>query len=802
VAQAFLPVLLLSFGGFIMQFHGKVLLTGLLCLAGVRAQEPLIRTETRLVLVDAVVTDKKGNYVRNLEMKDFEVQEDNKKQALKTFSFGVDPAAPADKRNHYMVLFFDNSSMGMADQMRARQEAVKFIDANAGPDRLIAIANFGGSLQITQNFTTDAERLKQVVSGAKMSATSTTQVASMGGPRLGRMGGGADFGVRTMLLGLISMAKGLTDVPGRKTLILFTSGFPLSTEMRSEVTAAIDACNKSNVAVYPIDVRGLVAPSVPFGPRGALLPPAAMGSLGIAMAASPVLRVAAFMAAYIEEQARGGGGGGAGGGGGGGGGATGGGGGAAGGGGGATGGGGAAGGGGARTGGGGGMSGGATGAGGRGGTGAAGGTAPSGSSAGGRTGTGGTGGGGGGGGGSVPLNNPNGRFGRPSDVLLPRFPESATTNQQVLYMLAEGTGGFVIVNTNDLLGGMEKITKEQNEYYILGYTPPESEVGTCHNLKVKVNHGGMNVRARTYYCNVKTVDPLAGKPAERQLETRAVGDEKGTIAASMTAPFFYTSPDTARINVAIDIPGADIKFDKVKGKMHAEMNVLGLIYRPNAEVAGRFSDTVKLDFEDKKEVEKFAETPYHYENQVDVASGKYTLKVTFSSGGEGFGKVEVPLNIDPYDGKQFMISGVALSKNFHRVTEQEAHMDTQLLEGRTLLIVPANPAPFQFPPSGTSTFKATDNVGIYLEVYDPLLQDEKPPKLSVELKVVERQSGAQKLDSGGVPVDNFVRPGSPVVAVGLKLPLQGLTAGAYRLEMTAADSAGRQMVRSTDFDVQ
>src|SRR5207237_414967 len=154
------------------------------------------------------------------------------------------------------------------DQQRSRLEAAKFIDANAGPDRLMAIANFGGSLQIAQNFTADAERLKQVVRGAKISATSTTETAGL--PCIGGM---ADFGLRTMMYGLINMAKGLTEVPGRKTLVLFTSGFPLSAEMRSELTAAIDACNKSNVAVYPIDVRGLVAPSVPFGPRGALMLP-------------------------------------------------------------------------------------------------------------------------------------------------------------------------------------------------------------------------------------------------------------------------------------------------------------------------------------------------------------------------------------------------------------------------------------------------------------------------------------------------------------------------------------------------
>ncbi|HEY2012128.1 MAG TPA: hypothetical protein VGH38_01450 [Bryobacteraceae bacterium] len=93
-------------------------------------------------------------------------------------------------------------------------------------------------------------------------------------------------------------------------------------------------------------------------------------------------------------------------------------------------------------------------------------------------------------------------------------------------------------------------------------------------------------------------------------------------------------------------------------------------------------------------------------------------------------------------------------------------------------------------------------MGIYLEVYEPLLLDEKPPTVTVELRIWDRQGGAQKADSGGIPVANFVRKGSPVIPVGLKLPLNTLTAGAYRLEMTAMDSLGHQAVRSTDFDVQ
>src|ERR1039458_9483404 len=118
----------------------------------------VIRSETKLVLVDAVVTDKKGNYVTDLTQKDFEILEDNKKQSIKTFGFEADPNAPMNNQKHLLVLFFDNASAGYGDQIQAREAAARFIDGNTGPNKYIAIANFTGSLRITQNFTRSEER--------------------------------------------------------------------------------------------------------------------------------------------------------------------------------------------------------------------------------------------------------------------------------------------------------------------------------------------------------------------------------------------------------------------------------------------------------------------------------------------------------------------------------------------------------------------------------------------------------------------------------------------------------------------
>src|ERR1700687_2599278 len=229
----------------------------------------VIKKESRLVLVDAVVTDKKGNYIKDLTEKDFKIYEDNKEQQVASFSSGADTTVQAAKgQKHYLILFFDNSSMAAPDQIQARGAAAKFVQANAGPDSMMAGVGFGGSPRVVQNFTANSDALTAAVSGVKYSAVDSNAsaatnsiapvtVASAGLSSL--RNAEADFGGRTMLLAVRSLAKNLRTVPGRKMLVLFSAGFVLTPENESELTATIDACNKANVAIYALDVRGLVA---------------------------------------------------------------------------------------------------------------------------------------------------------------------------------------------------------------------------------------------------------------------------------------------------------------------------------------------------------------------------------------------------------------------------------------------------------------------------------------------------------------------------------------------------------------
>jgi len=768
-------------------------------------QQPVvvIKKESKLVLVDSVVTDKKGNYVRELTQNDFKVFEDNKEQPVSSFSTGADVATQANGQRRYLILFFDNSTMAAPDQIQARNAAAKFIAANAGPDRLMAVVDFGGSLRIVQNFTANADVLRAAVSGIKNSSVDPNAapadvpvtVASTGLTSFGSSLGNAaaDFGARSMLLAVRSLAKNLRSIPGRKMVVLFSGGFPLTQENQSELTATIDACNKSNVAVYALDARGLVA-TAPGGSSSRRTTPGHSRAVSSRIPSRktslrPHILLAAFPAKAMPDPQRPGGGGGGGGRGGGGGG---GGGGGTGGGGTGTGGGGRGGTGGGGTGGGG-TGGGGTGGGGKGGTGGTGGTSggPGGGTRGGP-------GSGTRGGGSNPTSNNfnNSPYNQPRTIV-PSFPPSASTNQQILAALAEGTGGFTIFNTNDLLGGLERIGREQNEFYILGYVPGDTPEGSCHTLKVKLNRGGLNVRSRSGYCNTRSANVLEGKPLEKQLESRATGSQPGSIHGALQAPYFYTAPETARVNLAMEIPTDTFQFNKDKGKYHANLNVLGIAYKPDGTIGARFSDTVNLDLE-KDEWKEFTKSPYRYENQFDATPGTYKLTVVLSAGGDAFGKLESPLAIDPYDGKQFSLSGVALTNSAQRLNEIPSGLDSVLLEDRTPLVVKG----MQINPSGSNRFKHTDNVALYTEIYEPLLTSATPPAVGMGYRIFERSTNKQVFFTDVVRADDFIRKGNSVIPIGLKVKVDDLKPGSYRLVMQAVDSAKNHAPdRSVDFDV-
>jgi VWFA-related protein len=118
-----------------------------------RPQPPTFRSTTNLVVVDAIVTDGQGRFVRDLTKDDFQIFEDGKPQPVATFSHGelpidavptapradVEPDVVSNARpltGRLYVLMLDDRHISAARTARVRQQARQFIERrDARPSR-------------------------------------------------------------------------------------------------------------------------------------------------------------------------------------------------------------------------------------------------------------------------------------------------------------------------------------------------------------------------------------------------------------------------------------------------------------------------------------------------------------------------------------------------------------------------------------------------------------------------------------------------------------------------------------------
>ncbi len=265
-------------------------------------------------------------------------------------------------------------------------------------------------------------------------------------------------------------------------------------------------------------------------------------------------------------------------------------------------------------------------------------------------------------------------------------------------------------------------------FYRIAYAPPHSEEGKCHRIKVKVHRRNLSVSYRNRYCYIEhsSFDPLNGTPFGGQMEANATSGQAGGIDLFLQSSFFYVHADAVRVDLTLEFPWNSLKREWIDGNLYRTIGILGMVSQKEGGFVSRFSDLecCSSDFSKPPPLSEhtphpeldFLEIPTRYETQIDVPPGEYSLQVVLSDGTK-FGRVQVPLTMDEYDGKQLAISSVVLCKRFRNaaVAAQEAATANLAPE-----YVPLVSKGVQFTPAGDTRFKKGEPLFAYFEVYEPL----------------------------------------------------------------------------------
>ena len=268
------------------------------------------KTSVQLVVEDLIIKDKSGNPITGLKPGDFTVTEDGKKQEVSFVQFQkleeasaplpempegpkeletrvekpavktatavqIAPEKPGDikyKDKRLMVLFFDMTSMPLADQLRAQTAATKFVKTQMTPSDLMAIMTFSNDIKVAEDFTDDRDALlkdiKQLTVGEGQGFDEQVSDDSASDTGAAFTQDDTEFNIFNtdrQLAALESAVKMLGSLNEKKALVYFASGMQRNgLDNQAQLTATVNAALRSNVSFYPIDARGLVA-SAPLG---------------------------------------------------------------------------------------------------------------------------------------------------------------------------------------------------------------------------------------------------------------------------------------------------------------------------------------------------------------------------------------------------------------------------------------------------------------------------------------------------------------------------------------------------------
>ena len=149
---------------------------GLIAPALAQRSDQVLKLETDLVVVDATVTDKDGNFIRSLKSDDFVVYEDGELRKLDVFEASEEAALT---RPLAAVFLLDISGSIEPEQLVKQREAAQSFFKLVRPDSAFAVVTFATDFRVLQDFTSDPVKIDRAFQRIKDVGGSTRLFGSI-----------------------------------------------------------------------------------------------------------------------------------------------------------------------------------------------------------------------------------------------------------------------------------------------------------------------------------------------------------------------------------------------------------------------------------------------------------------------------------------------------------------------------------------------------------------------------------------------------------------------------------------------
>jgi VWFA-related protein len=547
------------------------------------ADEPdVVKITTSLIQVDVTVLDSRGRIITDLKPEELEIYENGKKQSITNFSFVSNvrerieqpnkvakdaPAVPTtpikqESVRRTVALVVDDLTLSFESTYYVRRALRKFVDEQMQEGDLVAIIRAGAGIGALQQFTSDKRMLYAAIEKVRWNPSGAGGIGAFApleakvdtgmpeeepqpGERTeeGREREFNDFRSNYFVTGTLGavnyVVRGMSELPGRKSIMLLSDGFRLfnrdaggsieSSRIMASLRKLIDQANRSSVVIYTLDPRGL--------------------------------QVTGLTAA----------------------------------------------------------------------------------------------------------DNTSGRTPEEVSQAMSDRSNDLRETQDGLVYLARQTGGFAMINNNDLAGGIRRVLDDQS-YYLVAYEPEDEtfdpKTRRFNRLDIKVLRKGARVRYRSGFFSVsddnvaKSVDASRGNLVHALTSPFAVNE----IAVRLNTLFGVQKGDVPFVRSLLHIAAKDLTFtDSPDGKKAATFEVLAVGFGDNGVPVDQVSRSYTLTL-NKERYQEFLERGFVYDIAFPVKKpGAYQLRIALKDTATNkIGSANQYIDVPNLKKKRLTLSGLAV----------------------------------------------------------------------------------------------------------------------------------------------
>ena len=365
--------------------------------------------------------------------------------------------------------------------------------------------------------------------------------------------------------------------------------------------------------------------------------------------------------------------------------------------------------------------------------------------------------------------------------------EGQSREYDILYRISGDTGGKFLKGNNDISLGLERIDQEIHARYTLAYRSTNQNFdGTFRKVKIDVRRPDAQIISRSGYYAIPPEEIVMLSPMDKKLLSGfAAAQANPELPLFVSLSHFRSREGLYTVPLAIELPPTAVKFERKADKRSMQLEVLGVLKTPSEKILSRLGGNFDVNMTDS-EYQAIVSNNIFYRQDMVLAPGDYTLDLMVRDRQSGKVTAKREQFVVPEPDSEFAATPVVLSHFVEQAPPPALGSNEApdvFVHGRS-----------QIRPSPARQFQATDNLILYLSVYNAANSpDTGKPLVRVTVRLMKDGQPATKpfdyvlSEIQNQPVDHLT--------FAEYIKLAGLAPGNYTAAIEIKDMVTRKSVK-------